>query len=407
MKKIRIAIYNPYLETKGGGEKVCLALAEALSKDEQNSVYLLTHNEVDIASLESYFNLDLSKVGTRFINSEDFFTKLLNKLPLPGKLRNFFFDVKVSGQIKKHKYDVFINNCYQSNLPNPSPIGIYMCMFPQKVTQSDKVGLIKRAYFLGIDLLYRVFLHPTHKIGVFSYNLITANSQYTQKYIKKYWHKDSEIIYPICDDMSNGDTQKKRIILNVGRFFENSGENHHKRQDVLLDTFKTMKNLHDKGWELHFAGSVAEDVGGLKYILSLIKSARNVPVFFHFNSSYEELQSLYNEASIYWHATGFGSKVSEHPEKQEHFGITTVEAMSAGAIPIVINSAGQKETVTNGTNGYLWDTSEQLASFTTEVALGETSYVSSLRHNAIAASGRYGKRAFDERASEILRIVGR
>ena len=39
----------------------------------------------------------------------------------------------------------------------------------------------------------------------------------------------------------------------------------------------------------------------------------------------------------------------------EHFGITTVEAMSFGAVPVVINKGGQKETVIHGETGYLWN----------------------------------------------------
>jgi glycosyltransferase involved in cell wall biosynthesis len=401
----RIAIYNPYLETKGGGEKVCLALAAALSQNNDNKVYLLTHNEVDITSLGQYFNIDLSRVNTRYIYSDGFLSKVLNRIPIPGKIRNFFFDVRVLKQIKKHRYDVFINNCYQSNLPNPSPKGIYMCMFPQKLRQTDNISLIKRVYYLLVDILYKIFLHPGHKNGIFSYDLITANSKYTQHYVNEYWHQDSDILYPICDDMSSQNIKKKNIILHVGRFFENSGENHHKRQDFLLNTFKKMSSLHKKGWELHFAGSVAEDVGALKYILSLIKEADGIPVFFHFNSSFKEIKTLYNEASIYWHATGFGSKVELHPEKQEHFGIATVEAMSTGAIPVVINAAGQKESVSNGVNGYLWDTQEELIEYTNTVALMGRSDLEKMQTSAKQSSKQYDATAFNKRVNEIVEKI--
>jgi glycosyltransferase involved in cell wall biosynthesis len=40
----------------------------------------------------------------------------------------------------------------------------------------------------------------------------------------------------------------------------------------------------------------------------------------------------------------------------EHFGITTVEAMSYGAVPVVIRKGGQMEIVSNGVDGFLWDT---------------------------------------------------
>ena len=40
----------------------------------------------------------------------------------------------------------------------------------------------------------------------------------------------------------------------------------------------------------------------------------------------------------------------------EHFGITTVEAMAAGCVPVVINKAGQREIVEDGVSGFLWNT---------------------------------------------------
>ena len=50
----RVAIYNPYLETKGGGEKVCLAIAEFLSQNSNTEVTLLTHSDVDINKISGY-----------------------------------------------------------------------------------------------------------------------------------------------------------------------------------------------------------------------------------------------------------------------------------------------------------------------------------------------------------------
>jgi hypothetical protein len=55
-----------------------------------------------------------------------------------------------------------------------------------------------------------------------------------------------------------------------------------------------------------------------------------------------------------WHATGYGFDAEQYPAKQEHFGMTTVEAMSAGAVPVVLNTGGQREIVTHGDDGFLW-----------------------------------------------------
>jgi glycosyltransferase involved in cell wall biosynthesis len=63
----------------------------------------------------------------------------------------------------------------------------------------------------------------------------------------------------------------------------------------------------------------------------------------------------YKKSKIYWHAAGYGIDQWQQPEKVEHFGITTVEAMAAGCVPIVINKGGQKEILGTQLATLLWD----------------------------------------------------
>lgn len=394
MKKT-IGIYNPYLETMGGGEKVCLALAEVLSED--NKVSLVTHNPIDKKKLESYFGLDLSKVKITVVKPDAFFASIGNLRFLPGAITNIFRNLAIFRQIKKLDLDVFVNNCYHSDLPSPAKNGVYMCMFPHKLPSQHEMNTIKKQYAKIIKYINKLVFYPKYSQWLDTYQVITANSQYTQGYIKKYWDRDSEILYPICDSMLDKKIAKKKIILNVGRFFENNGANHHKRQDVLLETFKGMTDLHKNGWELHFAGSVANDIPGLQYAVDMVSSADGFPVYFHFNAPLARLKHLYNEATIYWHATGFESDADKYPERQEHFGISTVEAMSTGAIPVVINTAGQKEVVAENVDGYLWSTLSELSEKT----------ISALSSNNIAkvavlSSTKYNREAFRDSAFTIF-----
>src|SRR5260370_621248 len=75
-------------------------------------------------------------------------------------------------------------------------------------------------------------------------------------------------------------------------------------------------------------------------------------------------RELNGQSAIYWHAAGLGNDDAAHPEQTEHFGITTVEAMAAGCVPVVINKAGQRETVEHGVSGFLWDTPDELQRYT-------------------------------------------
>jgi hypothetical protein len=57
------------------------------------------------------------------------------------------------------------------------------------------------------------------------------------------------------------------------------------------------------------------------------------------------LCNLYGKSQIYWHAAGFEIDEHKNPELTEHFGISTVEAVSAGCIPLVIPYGGQREII--------------------------------------------------------------
>ena len=58
------------------------------------------------------------------------------------------------------------------------------------------------------------------------------------------------------------------------------------------------------------------------------------------NASNAQLKSLYQTAKIFWHAKGMDVDEHLHPDLTEHFGMTTVEAMAGGCVPVVINKGG-------------------------------------------------------------------
>ena len=84
----------------------------------------------------------------------------------------------------------------------------------------------------------------------------------------------------------------------------------------------------------------------------------------HLNATGAEVRDLYSRAALFWHATGLGEDEETHPERLEHFGISTVEAMSAGAVPVVIGRAGQLELFEDGIAGYHWQTLDELVART-------------------------------------------
>jgi dUTP pyrophosphatase len=79
------------------------------------------------------------------------------------------------------------------------------------------------------------------------------------------------------------------------------------------------------------------------------------------NLGLDELSKLYGRATLFWHACGLNAY---EPEKSEHFGMTTVEAMQCHTVPIVIKRGGQPEIVEHGKSGYLFDDITSLKEYT-------------------------------------------
>ena len=106
------------------------------------------------------------------------------------------------------------------------------------------------------------------------------------------------------------------------------------------------------GWELHLIGGC--DSANREYFNAVRKAALGLPVHLHLNASGAALEDLVSSASIYWHAGGYGEDPEAHPDRFEHFGIAVVEAMSAGAVPVVFAAAGPAEIVRDGLDGIHW-----------------------------------------------------
>jgi glycosyltransferase involved in cell wall biosynthesis len=362
---MNIGIYNLHMRAMGGGEKLTLVLAAHLSA--KHNVTLFSGEALDVPVLEKFFDVDLRRVRVVPLTSPGPVLRIVKRL------RGYdgpAFSLHHYLQIKKLNLDLFINNSYASGLRCPAAKGIFMCMFPHIAVPPD------------------------------TYSTIVAISEFSAEWVSRLWNRQSEIVYPPCDDFGPP-LPRRNILLNVGRFIADGDGTNFKNQALLVEAFKQLPDLHGEGWELHFAGSVAADDNSRKYAERVQEEASGSPVVFHFNATRPELQNLYQSASIYWHATGHGFDSDEHPAKQEHFGITTVEAMSAGAVPVVYASGGQKEIVTHGVDGLLWTNMEDLIS-QTKALIFDPALQQRLSQQAISSSRRFGRRAFGERVDQLL-----
>lgn len=241
--------------------------------------------------------------------------------------------------------------------------------------------------------------NPTRADFLSTYDLVLSNSAFTADWVRRLWDVDSEVLHPPATMFAPG--PKAPIITSVGRFFREGG--HSKKQLELVRGFRRLVESGVTGWELHLAGGCAP--AARDYLHEVRAEADGLPVTFHIDVSGGELAELYARSSIYWHATGLGEDPRRHPEKFEHFGITTVEAMSAGAVPIVIGQAGQLEIIEPGVTGHHFADLEEMVALTAAL-IADPDRLEAMSRAASTAAQRFSTAAFsaqlDEQVARLL-----
>ena len=351
----------------GGGEKYLFTIAEILSQEHQ--VYLLTHHRWEFKSIARKINVNLDRVHVSI-------------LPY-GKIKRI-----LSGLFEK-EYDLFItmSNHSYPYLFSQGKKSILHIQFPfLKKFEEWPVVTIASRFFSFIMLQ--------------SYDRVICNSFFTRKWIERRCGKRLaiDVLYPPCDVEYFTPGNKENRILSVGRYFVGW---HNKKQLEMVIIFKKMVDEGLNGWEYHQVGSILPGEKHQKYFTKVKELSKGYPIFIHHDVDFEELRARYAKSKIYWHATGLGEDEERYPEKMEHFGISTVEAMAAACVPVVICRGGQPEIVEHETNGLLWNTEEELKGYTKKL-IADENYMRKLSLEAVKRVSFFSKKNFEKNFFEIL-----
>jgi glycosyltransferase involved in cell wall biosynthesis len=244
---------------------------------------------------------------------------------------------------------------------------------------------------------------PTDLSFLEHYQRVMANSEYTRSWIRRLWGVDSEVLFPPIRVHELHPGSKDRKIITVGRFFA-PGLGHSKKQLEQVQAFgRIVRKGGLDGWTLHVVGGC--EPSQRPYLAALREAARGLPVEIHPNAPRSLVDELFATSSIFWAATGLGENVEKQPWVFEHFGMTTVEAMAAGCVPVVIDQAGQREIVRHGVDGYRWTTLGDLEARTRELA-ADPELCRRLGAAAVERAQAFSEDAFRRRWREIAERAG-
>jgi GT2 family glycosyltransferase/glycosyltransferase involved in cell wall biosynthesis len=359
-----MALYTPYPLNPGGGERYLLSIASLLR--EETDCVLFTPFQVSrtrLRTLARELQLELDHVQLAHWDDR--------------------------GGHAPFDYFVSLGN---EALPHPQTIGrrnIYVCQFPFPVARENYARSWGARNAYDSVLVYSPFVAEAYAKAAADLGLAPI---------------PVEIASPPTPQMRlaerrDGDTVR---ILNVGRF---SGRGHCKRQDVLIELFAELVRSVSTPVELHLAGVLGPVREDRDYFNNLLRRARGLPVFFHLSVTPERLNELYGEATIYWHATGINDDVGAHPERFEHFGISILEAMSAGAIPVVLNHGNPGVLVQDGETGFLGADRDELLTATLAALNLEPGERRRVQQNARAKAATFAPEQFRARLLELFDLT--
>ncbi len=366
---MKIGLYSPYVPVHaGGGEKYFFDVARSLA-DLGHQVIVLLENQIDANE-------------------------------------NFLREVK-------EKYQLFLGTSLDGITFQHSPLGAAHSALEklQFTKQFDMLYLVTDGS-LFFSLAKKNILHIQipftqsktsfiDKLKLSNWSIRNANSQFTQHVVEKSWQTHIQFVhYPMIDipQATYEEKKKEKVILSVGRFFDHL---HSKRQDVLVTAFKEMVDRQPKlmkGWKLVLVGPIEDS----RYAERVKELAKGYSIELHHSLSRTELLKYYQQATFYWHAAGFEVDEQLNPEKVEHFGISTVEAMNFGCIPLPVGKGGQIEVLGSSLKNLAWQKTEELTKMTASIIENDE-----LRHElaekAVTRAKNFGKDPFIKTLTEMIK----
>ncbi len=312
----KVGVFCPTLNICGGGEFVAVALANTLAQN-NHKVVLFTNSKVDPWAIKNFLGENIHPSVETIVQPTRF-----NLWSLAD-----FYQTTVHSYIAKAKCDLIVD-------------AFSNCVFPwTQVSYIHFPYLNQYAFGKTFPYLCSPHLaqvgtlpHVVLEKNLISYDkrLVLANSYYTAGEIRKYSGKVAQVLYPpFSSSISKmGKTATKssgeNLVVTVSRF----------EPTKLLERVPQIAEQTDRN--IHFA-----IVGRLYNKATLTNLERLVK-----KRGLTERVKLYPDASVAQKMDLLKrAKIYLHTMVREHFGISIVEAMALGCVPIVHNSGGMTEFV--------------------------------------------------------------
>ena len=343
-KKSKIAIVHDFLTYFGGAEQVLKSLHNLYP---EAPIYTLLY---DKKKMKQYF--PKAKIRTSFLNKLPRFWRKRKKylLPLmPTAVETFDlrdFDIVISSS----------SSFAKGIITKPKTTHICYCHTPTRFLwdwhlnylRENKIKRIKKVLILPILHYMRMW----DKAASERVDYYIANSNNTARRIKKFYNRESKVIYPPCDiakELHSGDYPVENKLQNSA--------------NAVPQPFGTMEPSNSEKVEDYFL--IVSRLSPYKRIDVAVEAFNKLDLPLIIIGEGEDRKRLENMAEKNIKFLGFQSekKLAEYYQNcqafifpgEDDFGITAVEAMSFGKPVLAFRKGGLKETVIEGETGEFFD----------------------------------------------------
>ena len=327
MKKQKIALFHPWLKSKGGAEKVVLGILK--SKKYNIDIYTWVYDKEN--TFKEFQKFKINVIGPKI-------SKKLSRLHI---LRGLFLPISIFSKIPLEKYDKFLISTSGVGefitFKNYKKGKTYAYIHTPLREASDEIvewnlknrhnNFLKKQIYLTAVKIYKIFEKKAwKKLDVIIFNSELSKSRAEEhKLIRK---QKTHIIYPPINF-----PQFERLKTRIGKHFVYiSRLNPPKRQDLLIEAWKKFSKKN-KGYKLILIGT-PDNKNYYKKLLMLSKDDNSIEI--KSNVKNKELGDLLRS-----------SKAGIFLGYQEDFGIVPLEILAAGKPLLAIDEGGYVNVIKN------------------------------------------------------------
>lgn len=321
-----VNIVHINLNARGGSERLALATIAALKEIDDIDVDLTTFQKPDLNKIQRSYG----KIGLLALRSIKT-VNIIRSIETVRLKKDYDLTINTHGDMLPFSQKGFSKNN-----------AITYCHFPlaKYLIDVENEEYSRLLYGLRCSniLNYRENLHSARNMyfDMMRTSSVFTNSEYSRKAIRKTFDIDSTVLSPPVDVdlfrkvmLFSSSNKRDDTILIISRFHPS------KKIENAIRVAKLLKK-NGIGQRMKIVGNLSPAMLGYYYYLKDTVQQQDLSDYVNFqvNVSFDKLLSLIS-----------GAKVYLHPLPGEPFGISTVEAMSAGLIPVVPSIGGHTEFV--------------------------------------------------------------